>query len=83
MYGSWVRVPAGSQKRLEGRFFFMLGWDPVSAVSVSRSGINLPKADNTLIYDNSCGTTELVFQKNLDIESILNPFKFDEIRKSK
>ena len=63
--------------------FFVLGWDPVSAVSGSRSGINLPIADNTLIFDNSCGTTELVFQKNLDIESILTPFKFDEIRKSK
>lgn len=45
--------------------------------------IYLPIADNALIFDNSYGTPELVFQKNLDIESILNPFKFDEIRKSR
>jgi predicted ABC-type ATPase len=45
--------------------------------------IYLPIADNALIFDNSFGIPELVYQKNFDQELILNAFKFDEIRKSK
>ncbi len=46
--------------------------------------IYLPIVDEGLIFDNSFGTPELVFQKSKDADSIiLNPIKYNEIRKFK
>ena len=46
--------------------------------------IYLPIVDEGLIFDNSFGTPEMVFQKNKEADSIiLNPIKYDEIRKFK
>jgi len=46
--------------------------------------IHLPIVDKGLIFDNSFGTPEMVFQKNKEADSIiLNPIKYDEIRKFK
>ena len=46
--------------------------------------IYLPIVDEGLIFDNSFGTPEMVFQKNKEADSIiLNPIKYNEIRKFK
>lgn len=43
--------------------------------------IYLPIVNKTLIFDNSSGDPELVFQKS-ENDYIINPIKFNEIRKS-
>ena len=46
--------------------------------------IYLPIVNETLIFDNSLGTPELVFWKTNEADSIiLNQSKFDEIKKNR
>lgn len=45
--------------------------------------IYLPIVDKAIIFDNSFGTPEMVYQKTSGSETILNPSKFNEIKKFK
>ena len=43
--------------------------------------IYLPIVDKAIIFDNSFGTPEMVYQKTSGSETILNAIKFNEIKK--